>query len=334
MAIECATRRKTVKMSMHAAVVRSFDRPPRYEDYESPEPVGPNETLVDVLAVGLHPRVRSGASGQHYTSTGELPMIPGIDGVGKLPDGRRVYFVVSDDAWGAMAEQAVVDLRRVVELPEDIDAISVAATMNPAMSSWVALRRRVPLIPGQSVLVLGATGNAGSMAVRVAKHLGAGRIVAAGRNQERLDALLTSGADEVVVLVDDPLVTAEHLARAAADVDVVIDYLWGEPASRTMRTLLEARTDRSAALDWIQIGAVAGPTIELPSVLLRSANFRIQGNGQGAVSPRAYVAELPSLVSEIAAGSISINTVTVPLSDVESAWSAPQAPGVRTVFLP
>ena len=159
-------------MSMHAAVVRSFDRPPRYETCDAPEQAGQDEALVDVLAVGLHPRVRSGASGRHYTSTGTLPMIPGVDGVGRLAVGRRVFFVVPDDTRGSMADLAVVDLRRVVALPDDADVSKVAAAMNPAMSAWVALRRRVPLQPGQSVLVLGATGNAGSMAVQVARRPG------------------------------------------------------------------------------------------------------------------------------------------------------------------
>jgi NADPH:quinone reductase-like Zn-dependent oxidoreductase len=319
---------------MHAAVVRSFDHPPRYETYATPKPAGPDEVLVDVLAVGLHPRVRTGASGRHYTSTGTLPMIPGIDGVGRLPDGRRVYFASPDDAWGSMAEQAVVDLRRIVSLPEDIDVIKVAAAMNPAMSAWVALRRRVQLVPGQSVLVLGATGNAGGMAVQVAKRLGAGRVVGAGRNPERLAELPAMGADDVVALVDDPVVTADLLAKAAADVDIVIDYLWGAPAAMAIMALLTARADRSRPMDWIQIGAMAGPTIELPSVALRSANLRIQGSGQGAVSPEVYLAELPSLVDEIGAGTIDVKARAEPLADVEAIWSAREVPGLRTVLVP
>jgi NADPH:quinone reductase-like Zn-dependent oxidoreductase len=321
-------------MRMHAAVVRYFDHPPRYETYDSPEPAGPDEALVDVLAVGLHPRVRTGASGRHYTSTGTLPMIPGIDGVGRLPSGQRVYFAAPDDAWGSMADQAVVDLRRIVPLPENVNVTKVAAAMNPAMSAWVALRHRVPLKPGQSVLVLGATGNAGGMAVQVAKHLGAGRVVGAGRNPDRLAGLPAIGADEIVALADDPDVTAEGLANAAADVDVVIDYLWGEPAAAAIIVLLKARADRSRAMDWIQVGAIAGPTIELPSVALRSANLRLQGNGQGAVSPQAYLAELPSLIEQIDAGTIAINARPVPLADVEATWSAPEVPGLRTVFIP
>jgi NADPH:quinone reductase-like Zn-dependent oxidoreductase len=149
-------------MKMHAAVVRSFDHPPRYEIYDTPEPGGPDETLVDVLAVGLHPRVRTDAAGRHYTSSGAVPMIPGIDGVGRLHDGQRVYFISPDDTWGSMADRARVDLRRTVPLSEGVDAVKVAAAMNPAMSSWVALRHRVPLQGGQSVLILGATGNAGA----------------------------------------------------------------------------------------------------------------------------------------------------------------------------
>lgn len=160
--------------TMNAAVVTSFEEPPHYQRFEAPQPTGLDEVLVDVLAVGLHPRVRTGARGAHYTSTGRLPMIPGIDGVGRRPDGKRIYFVADDEALGTMAEQAVVDERRTIVLPDDVDEATLAATMNPAMSSWVALRRRVPLEAGQSVLVLGATGNAGTMAVRVAKRLGPG----------------------------------------------------------------------------------------------------------------------------------------------------------------
>src|SRR6202034_3669986 len=153
----------------------------------------------------------------------------------------------------------------------------------------------------------------------------------AGRNPERLAAV---GADEVVALDDDPEPPAARLAKAAAEVDIVIDYLWGAPAAAAMMALLTARADRSRALDWIQIGAIAGPAIELLSVALRSANLRIQGSGQGSVSPRASLAELPSLVAEIDAGTIAVTARPVPLADVEAAWTAPELPGQRTVLIP
>jgi NADPH:quinone reductase-like Zn-dependent oxidoreductase len=319
--------------NMNAAVVTSFDQPPHYQPFEVPRPAA-GEDLVDVLAVGLHPRVRSGAAGAHYTSTGSLPMIPGIDGVGRRSDGKRIYFVAEDHVLGTMAEKALVDARRSIELPGDVDEATVAATMNPAMSAWVALRLRVPIQPDQSVLVLGATGNAGTMAVQVAKLLGAGRVVGAGRDLERLNALAAVGADQIVQLTEDTDATAGALADAAADVDIVVDYLWGKPAQHAIMALLTARSDRSRQLNWIQIGAIAGPTIELPSVALRSANLRIQGNGQGAVSPAAYLAQLPSLVDQIEGGRIGLRANVKALSDVEKVWVTADKPGERTVFVP
>jgi len=318
---------------MNAAVVTSFAEPPHYQPFAAPAPSG-QEVLADVLAAGLHPRVRSGAAGQHYTSSGTLPMIPGVDGVGRLPDGRLVYFAADDDVLGTMADKALVDPGRSVELPAGADVAKVAAAMNPAMSSWVALRRRVPMKPGQGVLILGATGNAGAMAVQVARRLGAGRVVGAGRDPRRLRALIPAGADDVVQLTDDADATGKALAAAAAEVDIVIDYLWGRPAQQAIMALLTARSDRGRALDWIQIGAVAGPAIELPSAALRSANFRLQGSGQGSVSPRGYLAELPALIGEISAGTIGVQPNVVPLADVERAWTSDETPGERTVLVP
>jgi NADPH:quinone reductase-like Zn-dependent oxidoreductase len=320
--------------NMNAAVVTSFDEPPHYQQFEVPHPAAGEELLVDVLAVGLHPRVRSGATGAHYTSSGSLPMIPGIDGVGRRPDGKLIYFIANDAVLGTMAEKALVDERRSIELPDDVDVTTVAATLNPAMSSWVALRLRVPIDAGQSVLVLGATGNAGTMAVQVAKLLGAGRVVGAGRDLERLNALTTVGADEVVQLTDDTEATAEAIGIAAAEADIVIDYLWGRPAQQAMMALLTARSDRSRELNWIQIGAMAGPAIELPSVALRSSNLRLQGNGQGAVTIEAYLAALPSLVDQINAGVLALKANPKPLSNVEKIWASTDRPGDRTVLIP
>ena len=115
----------------------------------------------------------------------------------------------------------------------------------------------------------------------------------------------SQSAREVVRLTGDSDATARALGAAASEADIVLDYLWGKPAQQAIMALLTARSDRSRAMNWIQIGATAGPTIELPSVALRSANLRLQGNGQGAVSATAYLAELPSLIHEITAGTIA-----------------------------
>jgi NADPH:quinone reductase-like Zn-dependent oxidoreductase len=184
-----------------------------------------------------------------------------------------------------LAEHTIVDTRRSVVLPENTDPIAVAAAMNPAMSSWVALRQRISFQVGQNVLILGATGNAGQLAVQIAKLLGAGRIVAAARNADRLAALPALGATDTVSLDSDPDTVANRLGQATTDIDVVIDYLWGEAAANTMIPVVTDRADRGRLLTWIQIGSIAGSTAAIPSAALRAARLQIVGSGQGSVSP-------------------------------------------------
>lgn len=322
---------------MHAAVVTSFDSPPSYQSMAAPAPQGPHEILVDVLAAGLHPRVRSQANGSHYSSTADLPLVPGIDGVGRTTDGEIRYFVLPDTTMGSMAEQTVVDLRRSIVLPSGADPVHLAAVMNPAMSSWVALRRRVRFEPGQFVLVLGATGNAGRLAVEVARHLGAGRVVGAARRADLLASLHALGADETVQLDPDGGSTgseASHrLGEVAGEADVVIDYLWGRPAADAMRGIVENRRDRGRALTWIQIGSVAGPDAPIPSAALRAANLQIVGSGQGSVSTGDILAELPELVAAISGDSFRVSPRAVPLEEVEGVWADRQEVD-RVVFVP
>ncbi|WP_436533980.1 quinone oxidoreductase family protein [Actinoplanes sp. HUAS TT8] len=310
---------------MHAAVVTSFGTLPRWQEVPTPVP-GDDEILLDVVAAGLHQRVRSAADGSHYSSDGVLPMVPGIDGVGRAADGELLYFVAHDTPLGTMAEQAAVDRRRAVALPAGTDPIAIAAGMNPAMSSWIALRHRANLRPGASVLVIGATGGSGQLAVQVAKHLGAGRVIAAGRDPERLALLTGLGADAVFDLTDPAL------PEAAADVDVVLDYLWGKPTEHLMPALLTARHDRAKPLTWVEIGSVTAPEITLPSFLLRAAAITIVGSGQGSVRTRDILGELPELARLISAGAFTVDALPVPMAQVADAWSAPVAPGQRVVL--
>src|ERR1700728_1276031 len=213
---------------MKAAVVSSFDAGPRYQEFPAPAAAGPDDMVIDVIAAGLHPRGRSQAAGSHYPSTADLPLVPGIDGVGRGSDGLLRYFILPDTTMGAMAEQTVIDVRRSVVLPDDSDAIAVAAAMNPAMSSWVALRQRVQFRPGQNVLILGATGSAGQLAVQIAKLFGADQIIAAGRSAERLSR------------------QAAHLDRSRVDrrtgrADPVGSAARGSPPDRRQRTGLGER---------------------------------------------------------------------------------------------
>jgi NADPH:quinone reductase-like Zn-dependent oxidoreductase len=320
---------------MHAAVVHTFGHPPRYEAFDAPVPSGRHQELVEVLATGLHPRVRSQANGTHYTSTGALPLIPGIDGVGRRADGSLIYFVLPDTAYGAMAERTVVDLRRSIPLPAGADPVLLAAAANPGMSSWVALLRRVTLVPGQSVLILGATGSAGQLAIQIAKHLGAGAVMAAGRGTERLATLAGLGADETIDLTADPDLVAEELSTKAAEVDVVLDYLWGGPAEAAIMPLLTGRRDRARLMSWVQIGSIAGPTISLPSAALRQANVQFLGSGQGSVGTTAMLSAISELIEALGQGAFAVDAVARPLSEVESIWTAPVGgPTARMVLIP
>jgi NADPH:quinone reductase-like Zn-dependent oxidoreductase len=319
---------------MNAAIVRSFDYPPVYESFAEPVPSDEHEVLVDVLAAGLHPRVRSQANGSHYTSTGELPLIPGVDGVGRSKDGVLVYFALDDATVGSMAERTVIDIRRSIVLPDGTDPPRIAAGMNPGMSSWLALTRRIEWENGQGVLILGATGNAGRMAIQVSKLLGAATVIAAGRNQERLESLPSLGADVVVSLVGDSAQVSEELGERAAEVDVVLDYIWGKPAVDAMVGIIKARSDRSRRLSWIQIGAQAGATIELPSAVLRQANICVMGSGQGSIGAAGVLEELSALAAEISDGTIDVKVQAVPLSEVGGMWNQPMSPDDRIVFIP
>jgi NADPH:quinone reductase-like Zn-dependent oxidoreductase len=310
---------------MHAAVVTSFDGPPRYLEHPEPRAQGSNEVVVEVLAAGLHPRVRSQADGSHYTAIAELPLVPGIDGVVRDSKGIIRYAVLDDTTFGTMAERTVIDLDRSVVLPKGIDPVQVAAAMNPAMSSWVALRCRIDFGPDQRVLILGATGNAGRIAIQVAKRLGAAHVIAAGRSKLRLAELGALGADETC--------TFDELAKAD-DVDVVLDYVWGQPTARAIVAVLSARADRSAPLAWIEIGSVAASESAIPSAALRSTRLQIVGSGIGSVPGSDFIRELPRLAAAVAEGAFDVRARAFPLAQVEQAWSASEATSDRIVLVP
>ena len=245
-----------------------------------------------------------------------------------------MYFILPDTAYGSMAERTVIDTRRNIPLPSGADPVLLAAAMNPGMSSWVALQQRISLRRGQSVLILGATGSAGQLAVQIAKHLGAGTVVASGRGAARLAAMGGLGADDTIDLAADPELVADELAAKAANVDVVLDYLWGKPAESAIMPLLTGRDDRARLLSWVQIGAVAGGSISLPSAALRQANIHFLGSGQGSVSAAGILSVLPELAAEIGRGTFAIDVVAKPLAVVESVWNDSGGATGRVVLRP
>ncbi|MET9612098.1 quinone oxidoreductase family protein [Kitasatospora indigofera] len=308
---------------MHAAVLMSHDTPPVYGEHPEPVAAGEHEMVVQVLAAGLHHLTRAKANRSHYSSTGSFPLVPGVDGVVRDTTGRLRYAVLDDTTLGTFADRTVIDVRRSVLLPEGSDPVRIAAAMNPGMSAWVALRRRFAFQEGQRVLVLGATGSAGRMAVQIAKRFGAAQVVAAGRDTARLKTLPGLGADQVITFDE---------ITAAADVDVVLDFVWGTPTAEAMLPLLTARTDRSAPLTWIQIGSIAGETAPIPSAALRAARLHILGSGIGSVPPRDFIAELPELAAAVTEGALDVQARAVPLARITQAWTSPSSE--RLVLVP
>lgn len=319
---------------MNAALVESFQSPPRYAEFEDPRPQ-PGESAIRVLAAGLHPIVKSLAKGTHYGSTGKLPFVPGLDGVGRLDDGRRVFFGVARPPFGSMAERTVGAPPFLIPLPEAIADADGAALGNPAMSSWAALKFRAKFVAGESVLILGATGVAGQLAVQIAKRQGAARVIACGRNPEALAKTKSLGADAAISLElpHDQLVAA---LRGAIDAgaDVVLDYLWGAPAEATLEAIAKkGLSHETARIRYVQIGQSAGAKIGLEASTLRSSGLEILGSGFGSVSMPDLVGSIGEFFNEAAREPFEIGVRSFPLRDVASVWNEPDG-GDRFVFIP
>ena len=202
------------------------------------------------------------------------------------------------------------------------------------MSSWVALTKRVQLQRGQSVLVLGATGCAGQLAVQIATYLGAARVIAVGRDVDALEHTRSIGADHTVRLTGVAAADARAVAEVASEVDIVLDYLWGSVTSVLLPTICQHRQDESRALHWVLIGSVAGDEIPLSAVLLRKRNIYILGSGQGASTTTEMFSVAADIIAAFAAGRLDANVRNVALADVAAWWSAPLASGERVVFIP
>ncbi|MFJ8228487.1 zinc-binding alcohol dehydrogenase family protein [Streptomyces sp. NPDC094448] len=319
--------------SMRAAVVDAFGAPPRYGSFPAPCP-GEGGTAVEVLAAGLHPRVRFDALGPPYARSTILPMVPGIDGVGRTADGTRVFFSGITAPHGSLAERAVVPAGRALPLPPGLAPEEVAAAMNPAVSAWTALTGRAALRPGERVLVLGATGCAGRTAVRLARRLGAAEVVAAGRNPAALARLTESGATALVDLRQDDRALSRTLAATAGDTDVVVDYLWGPVSEIALAALASARTDPAEPVRWVHLGTMSGPSLRLEGSLLRKANIVLCGSGEGSVAPDALDQAYGDLLDQLEPGRPLVDPVVLPLGDIAGAWHLEVAAGARIVLTP
>src|SRR5260221_157571 len=321
---------------MKAAVLHALGQSPRYEDFADPQTTE-GEVLVRVKAASLKNVDKMMATGSHYDRLPDLPCVCGIDGVGLLDDGARVYCGGARPPYGMMAERAVLSRVRCLPVPEEVDDVTAAALPNPALSAWLALSWRARLQPCETVLILGATGVAGQLAVQIAKHLGAERVVAAGRNRRVLTTLRDLGADATIALdLPDQELTAAFIREAGPrPFDVVLDYVWGHPTEVLLETL--TRHDLKSAASrtrLIEIGEMAGPAIALSAAALRSSGLELYGSGGGSVPHEAIFEAFPQVWALAIAGKLRIKTEPISLAEVEHAWQRRDLDGRRLVLVP
>lgn len=323
---------------MKAAVIFQKGGSPKYvTDFAEPKVQNDNELLITMKASAIKNLDKMRASGRHYSIRQEAfkPKVVGGDGVGLLADGTRVYAIGIS---GMIAEKALVEKSILVKLPENIDDAVAAALPNAVMGSALALRFRAGLQKGETVLINGATGVTGKMAVQLARYYGARKIVATGRNEQVLQQLLSMGADDIILLKqdDESLLTQIKNFHKEHPIDVVIDYLWGHSAELILNAL-KGHGGNSHRTRFITVGGMAGDTITLSSSILRSTDIQLAGSGLGSWSRedvKMLIAEiLPEMFQLAAAGQLTIETIKLPLRDVEKAWDMTIEGGKRIVVM-
>jgi len=321
---------------MKAAIVKAPESKPVYGDFE--EPVAhAGQTIVTVKASALSHNTKSRASGSHYASDGLFPAVPGVDGVGYTSDGQRVYFALPEAPFGGLAERSLAKTQYCIPLPDDMDDITAAAIANPGMSAWAAMMERAHLKTGETVLVNGATGTAGRLAVQLAKYLGAAKVIATGRNEDELKEVNTLGADATIPFTlakSDPSGVKRYeealMQEFANGIDVVVDYLWGESA-RTIIVAIAKSVEDATPVRFVHVGGASGEkSIDLPGAALRSSAIALMGSGFKSVRSSALLGAIKSVFEATMPARLQIATKTVPLSEVEAYWGAPGKP--RVVF--
>jgi NADPH:quinone reductase-like Zn-dependent oxidoreductase len=316
---------------MKAAIVAAAGRTPAYGDFAEPAPRS-GENRVTVTAAAISQVTRSRAAGTHYSASGQFPFVVGIDGVGRLDCEERVYFALPRAPYGSMAERTVVPSRQCARIPDELDDVTAAAIANPGMSSWAAYTERARLKPGETVLVNGATGTAGRLAVQIAKHLGARKVIATGRNAEVLRSLEALGADVTIPLADnEKALEAGFKEQFVERVDVVVDYLWGKSAELLLVAAAKGREDRGP-IRFVQIGSASGSEIALQSAVLRAAPIELMGSGIGSIPVSRLINAVGELLRAVVPGRFQIATKAVPLSKIGEVWDEDRA--TRTVFIP
>lgn len=317
---------------MKAAVLHQLGTNPKFETFNDPQP-NTEQAVVTIKAAAIKQLDKIKASGKHYTKYPHFPIVIGTDGAGILEDGTPIY------AWGItgmLAEKALVQKNNWTVLPDGLSFETAAALPNALIGSDMALLYRAKMEAGQTILINGATGVTGKIAVQIAKYRGASKIIVTGRNEEILKELKGLGADEVISLKQDDESIIEQLQQIHnnSPIDIVLDYLWGHPVELIFQAFKSLPPRR---MKLVTVGEMAGSTISLTSATLRSTQIELLGSGIGSITTEemaSYVREILPVVFKLAAsGKLVIDIETVPLSNIEQVWSKQEAPGKRFVAI-
>jgi len=310
---------------VHAAVLEQFGTPV-YAEFEEPVAAA-GQVVVDVAAAGLNPVDLRKADGTYLTGPPPLPSVVGTEAVGTvLGSGRRVYVSASIPPFGTMAQRTLTGEEALFDVPDALDDGHAVALGIAGLAGWLPLAWRAQLEPGETVLVLGATGAVGRIAVQAAKLLGAGRVVAAGRDPEGLRALAGLGADATVQLDAADDLAGAFREAAGGDVDVVVDPLWGAPAVAALEAL-------GVGGRLVQLGQSAGAEAAVPSVPVRGKQLDIRGYLNFRVPAEVQREAYRALTEHAAAGRIAVDVERVPLCDVAEAWARQRSGAGRKLLL-
>ena len=320
---------------MKAAVLHQLGSIPIYEEFPIPIPQNEHQLILNLKASALKNLDKLRVSGKHYASYTDLPVVVGIDGVGVLEDGTRVY---AQGITGMMAENALISKNSYTILPDKIDNLTAAALPNTVIGATMALRFRAKMEKGDVVLINGATGVTGQIAVQIAKLDGASTIIVTGRNSVSLEKLKSLGADVIVSLMqdDESLINQLKEIHRITPVNIVIDYLWGHPVEMIINALKGGGVNNfTSKVRLVTVGSMAGENINLASGTLRSSAIEILGSGIGSISKEEMhlfnTEILPEMFQLAAEGKLSIETESAPLSEIETIWNYKSAPGKRLV---
>ncbi len=321
--------------TMKAAVLTKLGDVPYYGTYDMPA-VTDGEVLVKVIATSLKQLDRAIVAGTHYGSPNAdlLPVVVGTDGVGITDNGERVYYQTTSQKFGSMAEYAPASF--TVKIPDELDSNFVATLINPTLGAWLPLVWRAKMMKGETVLVIGATGETGKQALAAAKILGAKKVIAAGRMKS---GLMDLDADEYIDTdQDESGLLKAFQAVAQNGVDIVVDYLWGKPAELMIKAFMtkSLKIDETTAergVRYVSVGALAGAEIALPSSIFRSSFLTLLGSGTGNFPPNHIMKEIiERILQEAVSGKLTVEYDAYPLSEVANIWAS--ANKKRIVFNP